>query len=335
MPAETGERELSGNQTPFELAMQVIPENHWRATDTSERSRHARAMIYDYPELAAIYGVRRAHDNEIVACSEEDMTQLDAEIARALDEESHTPVVYVAPYPEASGTTTMDDPKVFTNNDEWLRVIAAGNWPVPAYYPHRIEANKRISMPGSYVHRSHDSTDFHMFYMMLAPSELQGEITKAAQLGVAQRAAAWNDRQAPKGLELGDSSNDDVLVSPGYVIDYSMYDAIAIIDQMTDEECFPKLLQQLVRMSSPQERQAYIERYTPETPAPGQAGFDESLYLLAENAGTMIALRNFNVRHNEKRNMTDTERFEAGQAYLRGIVRVADKLTGQYQADIL
>lgn len=325
---QTGHAELDpiGNLKPLEAAIRIIPDERWQ-TGLNGRGRYADAMAREHPALASIYGMRRSMSGDTEFCNEADMAQVDAELARLLDEESHVPTIYRSPYPEAIDKRSERDTKIHANNNAWIGVIAAGGWPIPLYYQFQYGQSGRIIDTNAYSADIHDSTDTHLYYMMLAPRELQREITNTAKLGVLQRQAPAEDPMSAKWLSLGGDHADLVRVSSDDFIDYGIYDAIAIIDHVTDDECFPNLLEKLMNMGSPDERRAYVDRYA-------LLSLDEGLNdpdakLLLDNAGTMIALRNFNIRYSDGRNMTDTERLEAGQAYLQGIVRMANKLTGQ------
>lgn len=328
------------HQTKIEhIADTVISDDEWDA---------APRYGTTFPRLAAVYGERVGADGELEACSLEDMVKIDIEIAEEVlvDEESRTPILTVAPYPKAS--LTGKGPETQANNDAWLRTIRDGHWPIPGSYKRDYET-KGGDFSDELSYDLHDSADKHLAFMLLAPREIQREITEAAHHGLTRRLDALDNPEMPKGLVLSGEHDSDVdkhaYTWRGEAIRGSM-DAINTIDQISDDPNFLPLINDLLSLESDEEREQYIEHYAAlaaapteelgtllEQTAPDNVELDS--WVSTESQKTLwvgaqmrmiTGIANFNMRHREGRDLTQAEMSQAQHQYLSGIVRVADKL---------
>jgi hypothetical protein len=368
MDETTMGQEVLPQGTRLEAVGDMVPDDRWNVKPRSNPNR--------YPRLNAVYGIRVADDGTPRACSVEDMIAIDQEIAAGLlaDEESRPPLLYVSPYPRHQDIKGRVDEgelhKSLAKNDSWLITIQKGNWPIPASYFMRGKPSSELA------YDQHDTADNHLLFMTLAPREIQAEVTEAAGYGVNQRLDTLDDLGAhekgpvPAAVQ-GTDSNYFVLPS-GDRVNYGSQNAIKVIDHISDEVCFPQLMNGLLGIESSEERSAYMERYTRLAREP----FEEFAYrLLGESMpdvalsrsdmimlfdtnpeiipvgigpevktwinlemkrrdevlgimDQMVMISNFNMLHREGRNMSKLEQVAASQAYIRGILRVADKLAG-------
>ncbi len=301
-----------------------------------------------FPSLAAVYGERVGADGELEACSLPDMVEIDTEIAAnvLVDEDSRTPLLTIAPYPKAS--TTGKSPEAQANNDAWLRTIRDGHWPIPGSYKRDYET-KDGDFSDELSYDLHDSADKHLSFMLLAPREMQHEITEAAHHGLSRRLNALDDPEMSKGLVLRGETDSDVdkraYTWRGEAFRGDM-DAINTIDQISDDPNFLPLINDLLSLKSDEERGQYMEHYAALADAPTEEldtlleqsvpeDMDTDEWVSAQSQKTlwvgaqmrMIAgITNFNMRHREGRDLTQEEISQAQHQYLSGIVRVADKL---------
>jgi hypothetical protein len=282
-------------------------------------------------------------DGEVQSCDLEDMVAIDEKIGQALGEDSHTPLLTKAPYPYAG---ISRGPEANANNDAWLLAIRDGHWPIPGTYkrdPVTDEFSTQLEYDG------HDFGDKHLGFMMLAPAEMQQQITEAAHHGLTRRLEALDDPDRPKGLVLPgeDKYDTDPLAYTwrGAAIRGSM-DAINTIDQISDDPNFLPLMQELAALPDEATRIDYLEHYASLVDMPEHQQEQALLATQPDNIDKfswvnhekmrmarvgaqmrmMVGITNFNVRHREGRDLTPQEQEGAKQVYLAGLVRVAGKL---------
>ncbi len=340
-------------RTPLEAVTDIVPEQNW-----TEPPRRKAGWI---PQLQGLIGQRRTEDG-VVACSLEDMAIIDEEIAHTVlaDEHVRTPLIYVVPYPEISkarirgGTSDDEATKILANNDKWLISIAGeegedGHWPMPMYLTEDgqgLEADR------------HDTSDWHVIFMMIAPAEMQAEISKAARHGIIERLETLDDPDRKGAAFEGPDRSE---TSPGLNIirlpdssRFSFHDknAVSIIDSVSDGGDLPRLMNTLLELESAEQRDAYLDRY--ETLAnmshreahtwlsqTKPEGVDKNVWLdeeyqkrreqMLQIMGGMVKIANFNMRYEENRNLNADEQQAVVGAYLQGIRRVAHKLAGDGQ----
>jgi len=332
------ESDSSSTENPLEAVASIMPNERWKLP-----RRNSGTWV---PNLNIMIGQREI-EGEQVACSVEDMVALDEEIAQSLlaDEHIHTPITYTAPYPRNSEVKRGGD-EIRANNDKWLITISEGHWPIPASYWSDDKQEWRDELG----YDSHDTADWHMFFMMTAPREMQDQLTSAAKFGIVDRLRSL-DNPDKRDLLLGDDDNSIELPNATR-FSYKGVDAIKIIDEITDNPEMPKLMNTLLEMNSAEERDAYLDRYislanmeyresydhlresVPEgTPSP-QEWVDQEMKKrndIEHIMGQILIITNFNMRHKQRRNMTEEEKTRAISEYMKGIRRVSHKLAGDVQ----
>jgi len=297
---------------------------------------------YKYPGFEAIFG---EHVDEasgtVSAVSIEDMVLIDEEIAAKVlvDEHSHSPILYEAPYPNARAGD-KNDPEAIENNTVWLEYYANYRLPVP---------RKRLP-DGTWEHDPHDTDEEHLLVSVLAPRELQDEISQAARIGARERRE--DPTRLGKGLLInGEKGNEyDPLNWSGRGGVYrSDIDAINVIDSVTDSKDFVPLMAKLRSLPGATERSAFIQTYKELAAlnndeamahliniAPGDTerkraiwAHEEMLIVahVAANRRMMISVANFNMRHLKGRNLSEKEQNQKADKYFEGLVRVANKIS--------
>jgi hypothetical protein len=360
------EFEQPQNLPPLEVATQIILEDHWNiepryAPIQPNPDDPEHSMVEPgFGKIAPAFGERVVGD-AIQACSLEDLVVLHQEIAHVLgDEHSHTAILTIAPQPRhgVSGDTN----EVRANNDAWLIAIRNGHWPLPGSY-RRLNSPSSDQPPEYSTDLSrdpHDTADNHIAFMLLAPREMQDQLTEAAEHGITELLEALDHPHKHGGLLLSGERRDDndpLAFSWRGTSRYDEINGMGVVDEISDEPSFMPVMQDLLVLDGSEARQAYVNRYMDLIAMPPenralflkQAAIDalgddvhreayrwissEEMKVdnIVRQMRSIVAITNFNTRQREGRNMTDAEQAGAKQAYLAGLVRVADKLSGDYQ----
>lgn len=359
------EFEQPATSSPLEAATRVIPEDRWNAdpryAPSSSRDGEDAELSPGFIAIAPAFG-ERVVDGVVEACNLEDLVELHQEIANVLgDEHSHTAVLTEAPYPH-NGTQGESDASR-ANNDAWLIAIRNGHWSLPGHYTrlNPFDHDEEPKFDTELTRDLHDTADKHIVFMLLAPREMQDQITEAADHGITELLDAVDHPEHHGGLVLPGERPDEADPLAFSWRGTSLREDIngmGVVDEISDEPSFMPVMEDLLLLDSPEARQEYVQHYAELAQMPrdelhislNQAAADElgeeaqdshKLYtwIRREESKTeqvrrqlrsIVAITNFNTRHREHRNMTDDEQAEARQAYAAGLVRVANKLRGDY-----
>lgn len=344
---------LGPETAPRLTKIEAIVEAQFRHIEWRPGTRSFGHTADNYRLVTGAYGERIIKNGTGFAVEStatlEDMVEIDRAIAAQLlgDEGSKPPLLTEAPYPYDS--ITGKSPRAQANNDAWLATIRGGHWPIPASYKRDPFTSEFKPTP---QYEPHDYGDKHLAFMLLAPREMQKEITEAAHHGLTQRLRALDHPNESKGLILpGERADEKDSLAYSYRGKASRgdMDAINAIDQVSDDPDFLPFITRLASLPDEEARQAFVKRYAALAVLPGAVaeahlrselatdiGYSDAEDWVSDEKGIikqigsqrrmMIGITNFNMRYREGRDLEPEEQADAANAYLNGLIRVAGKL---------
>lgn len=264
--------------------------------------------------LFNIYGLKLDRDPEHPRRARIMATDLDTltAIHRRLSETAlagegiHVATITKPPHPYSEHGSSED----LENNMHWLELISEGKWPI--FLLARAD--------GSLKYEPHDSASTHLAVMALLPLEAQHLITEAAKL-------EREHRLIHKPEPVREDDGEQYFIShphhkPIGNSDYGSHNMVSLIDRLTDNHAYLEVLQELVAAEDNTLEQVLVELL--------ESKYAHFSSFLKHEVGELISFISW---HKENKKVTDTERDDAYQQVLGGIVRVAHKIRGDYQAD--
>lgn len=220
----------------------------------------------------------------------------------------------------------MNEGESPTNNLQWLRLIAYDKiWPImrgryespyspPAYFPHDYSAN-------------------HLGNFLLFPNELQDLITQVAQIEI-----GWRGKNQGQIMLLDGETSQSVIPYEARLFGRpnSQTDGGQKIDHISNDENYMLFLSFLVagremscenRLALLREAASNPELYSKQDPKMFQE-VKHSLSFFETMHRKIGDCFNFIIRHTQGRNATEQEVDKVFESFLKGTVRVAEKVRG-------
>ncbi len=279
--------------------------------------------------LANIYGFRIIPDGESdrkndVIVQEVDfhtLTKMHEAFAGTVLTGEHTriPVPTDPPVPEKGSDNHL-------NNNLWLEKIRDGYWPIMR------DHNNLVT--GEFEYSDHDSSEFHLGNMALLPREVQDIITEAATYELNwQRKYQAGEVHDNRLFLAGEDMDDEDPFASGFRWSKRHSDGIAKIDSITDEPAYMNLLVHIVAEKSVScaDRMAALRANIDALDV--HVADSREVRAIHQMSKQLADLLNFNSRHRDGRTITLEEAREANEAFLNGVVRVAEKIRGEYKGE--